>query len=213
MKLLESINSTVSAINARKREEESREAARRWRLQQEEEINAAFDDSIASAISRLGTPARHSYRVSGSRPKFHDPNVPWMNSMQSPAEIKLLTDRQPSPEEIKRWMKNELMRYFVILIRESTVFDRCKTLSDAAKEFTSRLENGVLPMQLAMLSKHKRGDLVTHPEDWIISFDRSYEGRAVYLNRGKDAFENWWKGTKFDPNRRRPWRHEHQYRK
>ncbi|KAL6541178.1 hypothetical protein OROMI_025061 [Orobanche minor] len=155
----------------------------------------------------------HGYRVSGSRPEFHDPNVPWKISVQSPTEINLPTYRQPSPEEIKHWRKNELMRYFVKLIREYTLFDRCKSLSESTKEFDSQLERGVIPLQLAMISKHRKGDRVTHPEDWIISFDKSYERRAVYLNRGKDAFKNWWKDTEFDPKKKQPRRHEHEYKK
>ncbi|KAL6555693.1 hypothetical protein OROHE_006967 [Orobanche hederae] len=162
MDLVQSINSHISEINAGKGEEDSREAARHWRLQKEAEVNAAFDDSIAAAINRLGVPGQ-GYRVSGSRPEFHDPSVLWKQLVQAPAEIHLPTDRQPSPEDIKQWKKNELMRYFVKLIRESTIFDRCKTLSEAANEFTSRLEKGVLPLQLAMLSKHKKGDRITHP--------------------------------------------------
>ncbi|KAL6579422.1 hypothetical protein OROMI_009638 [Orobanche minor] len=125
--LVQSINSHVSEINARKGEEESREAARRWRLQKEAEINAAFEDSVAAAINRLGVP-HQGYRVSGSRPEFHDPSVPWKQHVHPPAPIHLPTDRQPSREDIKQWKKTQLMRYFVKLIRESTIFDRCKTL-------------------------------------------------------------------------------------
>ncbi|KAL6575264.1 hypothetical protein OROMI_012549 [Orobanche minor] len=188
--LIHNIDSHVSEINTIKGEEESREAARRWRLQQEAEFSAAFDDSISTAINRLATPSHQGYRVSGSRPEFHDPNVPWKQSSQSPAEIRLPTDLQPSPKEIKRWKKNELMRYFVKLIRASTLFDGCKTLSEAAKDFTTRLKRGVLPLQLALFSKHREGDRITHLEDWILSYDKSYEGMAVYLNRGKNALEN-----------------------
>ncbi|KAL6569955.1 hypothetical protein OROMI_014469 [Orobanche minor] len=107
-----------------------------------------------------------------------------------PDELKLPTDHQPSADQIKRWMKNELMRYFVNLITESPKFNHCKTLSEAANEFSKQLEKGMLPLQLTMLSMHRRGDQVTHPEHWILSFDRSYEGRAVYQNRCKGAFEN-----------------------
>ncbi|KAL6571483.1 hypothetical protein OROHE_003126 [Orobanche hederae] len=64
-----------------------------------------------------------------------------------------------------------------------------------------------------MISKHGKGERITHQEDWILSFDKSYEGRAPYLNRGRDAFENWWENPEFDPTRRKPWRHEHQFRK
>ncbi|KAL6558204.1 hypothetical protein OROMI_018554 [Orobanche minor] len=180
--LIHSIDFNVSEINARKGEEESREAARHWRLQQEAEINAALDNSIYAAINHLATLACQGYRVLGSRPEFHDPNVPWKQSVQSPVEISLPTERQPSPEEIKRWKKNKLMRYFVKLIRESTLFDWCKTLSETAKEFTNRLEKGVLPLQLAMISKHRKGDKITHPEDWIIYFDKSYKRIIVYQN-------------------------------
>ncbi|KAL6558555.1 hypothetical protein OROMI_018905 [Orobanche minor] len=208
--LIHSIDSHVSEIHARKGEEESREAARRWRRQKEAELEAALEDDITAAINRLGS-QRQRYRVSGTRPEFHDPNVPWKQLVSAPIETHLPTDRQPSPEEIKQWKKNELMRYFVKLIKESTIFDRCKTLSEAATEFTSRLEKGVLPLQLTMLSKHKRGDRISHPEDWILSFDKSYEGRAIYLNRGKDALVNWWKHTEFDPSKHRPWRHDDQY--
>ncbi|KAL6560865.1 hypothetical protein OROHE_006042 [Orobanche hederae] len=181
--LVQSINSHVSKINARNREEESREAARRWRLQKEAEIDAVFEESIAAAINRLGA-FHQRYKVSRSRPEFQDPNVPWKDLVRPPAPINLPTDRQPSPEEIKQWKKTQLMRYFVILIRESTIFDRCKTLAKAATEFTARLEKGNLPLQLAMISKHRKGDRVTHPEDWILSYDKSCEGMAIYQNRG-----------------------------
>ncbi|KAL6542466.1 hypothetical protein OROMI_024068 [Orobanche minor] len=67
--LVQSIDSHVSEINARKGEEESREAARRWRLQKEAEIDAIFEESIAAAINRLGA-SHQRYKVSGSRPEF-----------------------------------------------------------------------------------------------------------------------------------------------
>ncbi|KAL6543401.1 hypothetical protein OROHE_010023 [Orobanche hederae] len=191
---VQSINSHVSEINARKGEEESREAARRWRLQKEAKINAAFEESITAAINQLGIP-HQGYRVSGHHPEHHDPSVPWKQLVRPPAPINLPTDRQPSPEDIKQWKKTQLMRCFVKLIRESTIFDRCKTLAEAVDEFTPRLEKVVLPLQLAMLSKHKKGDRVTHPKDWILSYDKSYEGMAIYQNRGQDALVNWWKGT------------------
>ncbi|KAL6570198.1 hypothetical protein OROMI_014712 [Orobanche minor] len=76
MDLVHGINSHVSEINAKKGEEESREAARRWGLQKEAELNAVFDDSIAAVINRLGVP-HQGYRVSGHQPEFHNPNVPW----------------------------------------------------------------------------------------------------------------------------------------
>ncbi|KAL6582328.1 hypothetical protein OROMI_006342 [Orobanche minor] len=210
--LVQSINSHVSEINARKGEEESREVARRWRLQKEAEIDAVFEERIAAAINRLGA-SHQRYKVSGSRPEFQDPNVPWKDLIRPPAPVNLPTDRQPSPEEIKQWRKTQLMRYFVVHIRDSTIFDRCKTLAEAATEFTARLEKGNLPLQLAMRSKHRKGDQITHPEDWIHSYDKSYEGMAIYQNRVQDALVNWWKNTKHDPNRQRPWRHEHQFRR
>ncbi|KAL6550294.1 hypothetical protein OROMI_020782 [Orobanche minor] len=142
MNLVHSINSHVSKINARKGEEESREAARRCRLQKEDEINAIFDDSIASMINWLGI-LQQGYKVFGYRPEHHDPSVPWKQLVQAPPVIHLPTDQQPSPADIKQWRKNELMRYFVKLIRESTIFDRCKTLAEAANEFTARLEKGI----------------------------------------------------------------------
>ncbi|KAL6566694.1 hypothetical protein OROMI_015098 [Orobanche minor] len=181
MDLVHSINSHVSEINATKGEEESREAAHRWRLQKEAELNAVFDDSIAAAINQLGVP-QQGYRVSGHHPEFHDSNVPWKQLVQAPPEIRLPTDRKPSPADIKQWKKNELMRYFVKLIREYTIFDRCNTLAEAANELTTRLEKGNLPLQLAMLSKRRKGDQITHPEDWILSYDKSYEGMAIYQN-------------------------------
>ncbi|KAL6542460.1 hypothetical protein OROMI_024062 [Orobanche minor] len=195
-----------------KASEESREAARRWRLQKEAELDDVFDESITAAINRLGAPQQR-FKVSGSRPEFSDPNVPWKDLIRPPAQVNLPTDRQPSPEEIKQWRKTQLMRYFAVLVKESTIFDRCKTLAEAATEFTARLEKGNLPLQLAMRSKHRKGDRVTHPEDWILSFDKSYEGMAIYQNRGQDALVNWWKNTEHDPNRQRPWRHEHQFRR
>ncbi|KAL6570012.1 hypothetical protein OROMI_014526 [Orobanche minor] len=208
--LFQSINSHVSEINARKGEEESRKAAVRWRLQKEAELDAVFEESIAAAINRLGA-SQQRYKVSGSRPEFQDPNIPWKDHIRPPARVNLPTDRQPSPEEIKQWRKTQLMKYFAVLIRESTIFDRCKTLAEAATEFTARLGN--LPLQLAMRSKHRKGDRVTHSEDWTLSFDKSYEGMAIYQNRGQDVLVNWWKNTEHDSNRQRPWRHEHQFRR
>ncbi|KAL6588032.1 hypothetical protein OROMI_001010 [Orobanche minor] len=98
--LVQSINSHVSEINARKGEEESREAARRWSLQKEAKIDAVFKESITSAINRLGA-SHQRYKVSGSRPEFQDPNVPWKDCDRPPAPVNLPTYRQPSPEEIK----------------------------------------------------------------------------------------------------------------
>ncbi|KAL6557928.1 hypothetical protein OROMI_018278 [Orobanche minor] len=194
MDLVHSINSHFCEINAKKGEEESRDAARRWRLQKEAELNVVFDDNIVAAINWLGVP--HSgFKVSGHRPEHHDPSVPSKHLVQVPPEIHLPTDRQPSPDDIKQWKKNELMRYFVKLIRESTIFDRCKTLSDVTNAFTSRLEKGVLLLQLAMLSKHKKGDRIIQPEDWVLSYDKSYEGMSIYQNRGQDALMNWCKDT------------------
>ncbi|KAL6542465.1 hypothetical protein OROMI_024067 [Orobanche minor] len=105
------------------------------------------------------------------------------------------------------------MRYFVVLFKESTIFDRCKTLAEDVTEFIARLEKGNLPLHLSMRSKHRKVDRVTHPEDWILSYDKSYEEIAIYQNRGQDALVNWWKNTEHDPNRQRPWRHEHQFRR
>ncbi|KAL6581023.1 hypothetical protein OROMI_006946 [Orobanche minor] len=181
LNLVQSINSHVSEIDARKGEEESREAARRWRLQKEAELDAAFEESITTAINRLGAPQQR-YNVSGSRPVFSDPNVPWKDLISPPAQVNLSTDRQPLPAEIKQWRKTQLMRYFAVLVKESTIFDRCKTLAEAATAFTARLEKGNLPLQHAMRSKHRKGDRVTHPEDLILSFDKSYEGMAIYQN-------------------------------
>ncbi|KAL6528095.1 hypothetical protein OROHE_015045 [Orobanche hederae] len=145
--LVQSINSHVSEINARNGEEESREAARRWRLQKEAEIDAAFQESITAAIKRLGA-SHQGYRVFGHRPEHHDPNVPWKQLVRPPPQINLPTDRQPSPGDITQWNKTQLMRYFVKLIKESTIFDRCKTLAKAAEEFTARLEKGIYPCSL-----------------------------------------------------------------
>ncbi|KAL6575306.1 hypothetical protein OROMI_012591 [Orobanche minor] len=164
LNLVQSINSHVSEIDARKGEEESREAARRWRLQKEAELDAVFEESITAAINKLGAPQQR-YKVSGSRPEFSDPNVPWKDRISPPAHINLPTDRQPSPAEIKQWRKTQLMRYFAVLVKESTIFDRCTTLAEAATEFNARLKKGNLPLQLAMRSKHRKGDRVTHPED------------------------------------------------
>ncbi|KAL6575419.1 hypothetical protein OROMI_012704 [Orobanche minor] len=85
LNLVQSINSHVSEIDARKGEEESRKAARRWRLQKEAELDAAFEESITAAINRLGAPQQR-YRVSGSRPEFSDPNVPWKDRVSPPAQ-------------------------------------------------------------------------------------------------------------------------------
>ncbi|KAL6556847.1 hypothetical protein OROHE_006723 [Orobanche hederae] len=92
--LVQSINSHVSEINARKGEEESREAARHWRLQKEAEIDAAFEESITAAINRLGAP-HQGYRVSGHCSEHHDPSIPWKQFVRPPPQINLPTDRQP----------------------------------------------------------------------------------------------------------------------
>ncbi|KAL6578868.1 hypothetical protein OROMI_009084 [Orobanche minor] len=140
--LVQSINSHVSEINARMGEEGSLEAARRWRLQKEAELDAIFEESIAASINRLGA-SHQGYRISGHHPEHHDPNVTWKDLVRPPALVNLPTDRQPSPEEIKQWRKTQLMRYFVKLIRKSTIFDRCKTLAEAATDFTARLEKEI----------------------------------------------------------------------
>ncbi|KAL6554515.1 hypothetical protein OROHE_007538 [Orobanche hederae] len=151
LNLVQSINSHVSEIDARKGEEESREAARRWRLQKEAELDAVFEESITAAVNRLGAPQQR-YKVSGSRPEFSDPNILWKDLIRPTPQINLPTDRQPSPAEIKQWRKTQLMRYFTVLVKECTIFDRCKNIAKAATEFTARLEKGNLPLQLAMLS-------------------------------------------------------------
>ncbi|KAL6588056.1 hypothetical protein OROMI_001034 [Orobanche minor] len=73
--LVQSTNSHVSGIIARKGEEESLEAARRCILQTEAEIDAVFKESITAAINWLGA-SHQRYKVSGSRPEFQEPNVP-----------------------------------------------------------------------------------------------------------------------------------------
>ncbi|KAL6578956.1 hypothetical protein OROMI_009172 [Orobanche minor] len=190
LKILERIDSRVSCIDDARKGEEAREAARCWRIQKEEEMNSSLDDSVAAVTGHLDSPT-HGYRISWDRPEFHDPNFSWKNIVLSPTEIKLPTDRQPTAGEVKRWRKNELLRYFVKLIRESTLFNKFRTLKDAAEEYAKFLEKGLLPLQMSIKSKHMKGDQVTHPEDWILAFEKSAEGRAIYLNRGKDALGNW----------------------
>ncbi|KAL6531335.1 hypothetical protein OROMI_027698 [Orobanche minor] len=85
-----------------------------------------------------------------------------------------------------------------------------KMLADAADEFARMLAEGKLHLQLQMKSRHLKGDRLTHPDDWILAFGRSAEGRAIYRDRGKDSLANWWKGTENDFDRR-SWRHS-QYR-
>ncbi|KAL6576846.1 hypothetical protein OROMI_011122 [Orobanche minor] len=166
-------------------------------------------ENVSAAISRLANPSKR-YKVSGSRLEFHDPNIPCKNSIHKAKAISLPAVRQPSVEEIKNWRKNELMRYFAVLIKVSAMFNKCKTLKEAGDEFDKLVDQGMLPLQLQMKSKHKKGERITHPEDWILAFDKSYEGQALYLNRGKDFLQNWWKGT--DNDLGMPWKHD-QYRK
>ncbi|KAL6519099.1 hypothetical protein OROGR_018419 [Orobanche gracilis] len=159
--LLINIDTKVTSLDDAKNGEESRK------------------DNITAAINILVDPS-HSYKVSKIRPKFYDPSVPWKNNIQKPNVIELPTYRQPTAGEVKKWRKNEVMRYFVVLIRESALLNSCKTMVEAAQKFAKMLEEGRLPLQLLMKRKHQKGEPITHSEDLILSYDKSHEGRAFY---------------------------------
>ncbi|KAL6570875.1 hypothetical protein OROGR_000425 [Orobanche gracilis] len=165
-----------------------------------------MEENIIAAIERMAVPLSH-YKVSGKRHEFFDPNVEWKSIINYPKVFDLPAHCHPTADEVKRWRKNELMRYFVKLTRESTYFNKCKTLAEAAQRFTQMLEEGNLPMQLVAKRKHERHEKITHEDDWILAFDKSPEGRAIYKYRGPEALTKFWKGHMNDPDTR-PWRHD-----
>ncbi|KAL6530894.1 hypothetical protein OROGR_014754 [Orobanche gracilis] len=94
------------------------------------------------------------------------------------------------------------MRHFCVLAEE-TPFKRFKTLQEASSEFNKMLREGTLQKQIYIKRMLKEGNKPTHLDDWMLAFDRSDEGRALYGNREADSFKNWWRGTRFDPNLRK----------
>ncbi|KAL6552104.1 hypothetical protein OROGR_008258 [Orobanche gracilis] len=177
-----------------------------WRQEQEQLFQASMEDNVFAAIKRLAEPSPH-YKVSGNRPKFHDPRINWKNSIHCPSAIELPTHRHPTEDEVRKWRKNEVMRYLVKLTRESIILNSCKTLVDAAQQFTKLLEEGNLPLQLSLKRKHQRGEKLTHENDWIMSYDKAADASARYRNKGKEAITKFWKGSPNDPDKR-SWRHD-----
>ncbi|KAL6529421.1 hypothetical protein OROGR_015044 [Orobanche gracilis] len=92
------------------------------------------------------------------------------------------------------------MRYFWTLAQESPLIKKYKTLQEATAEFNRMLREGTLPKQVYIKSMLRSGNKPTHPDDWMLAFDRSAEGRALYRDREDDSFINWWRGTKNDPS-------------
>ncbi|KAL6505401.1 hypothetical protein OROGR_025218 [Orobanche gracilis] len=204
-KLLISIDTKVSSVDESIKGEEARAKAKQWRLQQEKQFEESLEETIAAAIEKLAKPSS-SQRVTGSRPEFHDPNIDWRTKIHCPSAINLPTHRHPSEDEVRRWRKNEVLRYFVFLAKESAVFRNCKTLAEAAHLFNKMLDEGNLPLQLVCASRHRKGERMTHDEDWILAFVKEPEIRDQYKTRGREALTKFWKGHANDPDAK-PWRH------
>ncbi|KAL6500817.1 hypothetical protein OROGR_027325 [Orobanche gracilis] len=204
-KLLISIDTKVSSVDESIKGEEARAKEKQWRLQQEKQFEESLEETIVVAIEKLAKPSS-SQRVTGSRPEFHDPNIDWRTKIHCPSAINLPTHRHPSEDEVRRWRKNEVLRYFVFLAKESAVLRNCKTLAEAAHLFNKMLDEGNLPLQLVCASRHRKGERMTHDEDWILAFVKEPEIRDQYKTRGREALTKFWKGHANDPDTK-PWRH------
>ncbi|KAL6494190.1 hypothetical protein OROGR_030991 [Orobanche gracilis] len=165
-----------------------------------------MEEKVFAAIERLAKPSSSQQRVNGSRPKFHDPNIDWRNKIHYPTVIELPKHRHPSKEEVRKWRKNEVLRYFVKLTRESPILKQCKTLTEAANLFNKMLDEGKLPLQLLCIARHRRGERMTHEDDWILVFVKEPNIRELYRLRGQEALTKFWKGHANDPDVQ-PWRH------
>ncbi|KAL6494236.1 hypothetical protein OROGR_031036 [Orobanche gracilis] len=196
LKALEDIGSKVTSLDEAKKGEDAREKAKQWRVEKEAELDIIFEDSVHQALSNL---APKPYRGTGDTP-VRNPTAPWYETLKKPREIFLPTHRQPSEIEVKEWRKTELMRYFWTLAQESPLIKKYKTLQEATAEFNRMLREGTLPKQVYIKSMLRSGNKPTHPDDWMLAFDRSAEGRALYRDREDDSFTNWWRGTKNDPS-------------
>ncbi|KAL6556234.1 hypothetical protein OROGR_005522 [Orobanche gracilis] len=204
-KLLISIDTKVSSVDESIKGEEARAKAKQWRLQQEKQFEESLEETVAAAIEKLAK-SSSSQRVTGSRPEFFDPNIDWRTKIHCPSAINLPTHRHPSEDEVRKWRKNEVLRYFVFLAKESAVFRNCKTLQEAAILFNKMLDEGNLPLQLVCASRHRKGERMTHDEDWILAFVKEPEIRDQYKTRGREALTKFWKGHANDPDAK-PWRH------
>ncbi|KAL6570855.1 hypothetical protein OROGR_000405 [Orobanche gracilis] len=162
--------------------------------------------SASAAIERLAKPSSSQQRVTGSRPEFHDPNIDWRNKIHYPTAIDLPKHRHPNEDEVRKWRKNEVLRYFVKLTRESTFFKQCKTLTEAANLFNKMLDEGKMPLQLLYIARHNRVEKLTHEDDWILAFVKEPNIRELYRLRGQEALTKFWRGHANDPDTR-PWRH------
>ncbi|KAL6501482.1 hypothetical protein OROGR_026615 [Orobanche gracilis] len=145
-KLLISIDTKVSSVDETIKGEDSRVKAREWRLQQEKQFEKSMEEKVSAAIERLAKPSSSQQRVIGSRPEFHDPNIDWRNKIHHPSVIELPKHRHPTEEEVRKWRKNEVLRYFVKLAQESPYLKKCKTLTEAANMFNNLLDEGKLPL-------------------------------------------------------------------
>ncbi|KAL6541771.1 hypothetical protein OROGR_011257 [Orobanche gracilis] len=204
-KLLISIDTKVSSVDDSIKGEEARAKAKQWRLQQEKQFEESLEETVAAAIEKLAKPSS-SQRVTGSRPEFFDHNIDWRTKIHCPPAINLPTHRHPSEDEVRKWRKNEVLRYFVFLAKESAVLRNCKTLAEAAHLFNKMLDEGNLPLQLVCASRHRKGERMTHDEDWILAFVKEPEIRDQYKTRGREALTKFWKGHANDPDAK-PWRH------
>ncbi|KAL6556168.1 hypothetical protein OROGR_005456 [Orobanche gracilis] len=196
MTALEDIASKVTYLDESKKGEEAREKAKQWRADKEAEMDRMFEDSVHQTLSNL---APKPYSGTGDTP-VRNPTAPWYETLKKPREIFLPTHRQPSEIEVKERRKTELMRYFWTLAQESPLIKKYKTLQEATAEFNRMLREGTLPKQVYIKSMLRSGNKPTHPDDWMLAFDRSAEGRALYRDREDDSFTNWWRGTKNDPS-------------
>ncbi|KAL6518354.1 hypothetical protein OROGR_018856 [Orobanche gracilis] len=196
LKALEDIGTKVTSLDEAKKGEEAKEKAKQWRVEKEAELDRLFEEGVQKAIHNLAQPSK-SYRGTGDSPA-----APWYENLKKPREIFLPTHRNPTESEVKEWRKIELMRHFCVLAEETT-FRRFKTLQEATSEFNKMLHEGTLQKQIYIKRMLKEGNKPTHLDDWMLAFDRSDEGRALYGNREADSFKNWWRGTRNDPTLRK----------
>ncbi|KAL6495842.1 hypothetical protein OROGR_030405 [Orobanche gracilis] len=204
--LLISIDTKVSSIDDTIKGEESRVKAREWRLQHEKQFEESMEEIVSAAIERLAKPSSSQQRVTGSRSEFRDPNIDWRSKIHYPTVIELPKHRHPSEDEVKKWSKKEVLRYFVKLTRESPILKQCKTLTEAAHMFNKMLDEGKLPLQLLCITRHKRGERMTHEDDWILAFVKDPNIKELYRLRGQEALSKFCKGHPNDPDSQ-PWRH------
>lgn len=83
---------------------------------------------------------------------------------KSQLEFFLPIDRQSTADEIKAWMKNELNKYFYLLIGESTMFSHCKMLEAAGNKFSRMLAEGKLSPANPIKGKIMKGEQPINPK-------------------------------------------------